>query len=93
MGMSNPSSNHIACTRHVHVTQHDGTVRGANDITVKKGYHRQNLLHPYMFYPPPLLYNWRYKSVTNIHYTGITFINNLYNKLNSEAVTKVLETE
>lgn len=53
MDMSNPSSNHIACTRHVHVTQHDGTVRGANDVTVKKGYHRQNLLHPYMFYPPP----------------------------------------
>lgn len=53
MDMSNPSSNHIACTRHVHVTQHDGTVRGANDVTVKKGYHRQNLLHPYMFYAPP----------------------------------------
>lgn len=98
--MSNSCSNTTACTRHVHLTLYDGTVRGANDVTVKQRYHRQNLLHPYMFYAPPplnptspLLKVQQNKSVTNIYYTGITFINNLYNRLNSKAVTKVLETE
>lgn len=55
----------------------------------KKEVPSAKLVTPLHVLPPPL----RYKSVTNIHYTGITFINNLYNKLNSEAVTKVLETE